>query len=467
LVFYDFETSGLQTAFDQILQIGAIKTDEQLDELDAINIRCRLLPHIVPSPGALRTTRVRPAQLVDLALPTHYETVKLVRNKFSEWSPATFIGFNSMSFDEELLRQSLFQTLHPAYLTNTSGNSRADVMRAAIAIHVYAPNKIAVPLNADGKESFRLADLARANGCDVTNAHDALADVKMTISLARLMRERAPEIWQIMLERARKGDVVGFVRSQTILSLTDRMYGRTHSYLVTPCGVNAENSSALAAFDISNKPDEYIESSVDELIEVLRVTRKKIIRTIRANAQPIVMPANLAPAATKALGIEKSELERRGKVVAENKSFHERVGEAMARQYDDNEPREHIEQRIYDGFPVAQDSVLMEKFHEADWTERPAILADIRDDRVREFGRRLIYFERPELLPEADRIVMEAWIGKRMLNEDVNVPWTTVAKAHAEADDLLLTATADEQVLLNETKAFLRALTTKYRREQG
>ena len=39
-----------------------------------------------------------------------------IRNKLMDWSPATFVGYNSIAFDEDLLRQALFQNLHPAYL---------------------------------------------------------------------------------------------------------------------------------------------------------------------------------------------------------------------------------------------------------------------------------------------------------------------------------------------------------------
>jgi exodeoxyribonuclease I len=53
-VFYDTETTGTDTAFDQIPQFAAIRTDEDLRELDRFNIRCRLLPHVVPAAGALQ-----------------------------------------------------------------------------------------------------------------------------------------------------------------------------------------------------------------------------------------------------------------------------------------------------------------------------------------------------------------------------------------------------------------------------
>ena len=57
-VFYDTETTGTDTTFDQILQFAAILTDDDFHELDRFEIRCRLMPHVVPAPGALRANRV-------------------------------------------------------------------------------------------------------------------------------------------------------------------------------------------------------------------------------------------------------------------------------------------------------------------------------------------------------------------------------------------------------------------------
>ena len=57
-VFYDTETTGTDTTFDQILQFAAILTDADLRELDRFEIRCRLLPHVIPAAGALLATRV-------------------------------------------------------------------------------------------------------------------------------------------------------------------------------------------------------------------------------------------------------------------------------------------------------------------------------------------------------------------------------------------------------------------------
>ena len=74
-VFYDTETTGTNTSFDQILQFGAIRTDHELQELERFEIRCRLLPYVVPSPEALCVTGISVEQLTDPGLPSHYERV--------------------------------------------------------------------------------------------------------------------------------------------------------------------------------------------------------------------------------------------------------------------------------------------------------------------------------------------------------------------------------------------------------
>ncbi|MBK8861226.1 MAG: hypothetical protein IPN48_10065 [Sphingomonadales bacterium] len=75
-VFYDTETTGIDTSFDQILQFAAIRTDEDLNILERFEVRSRLLPFIVPAPGALRVTKVTIYRLHDPATPSHYEMVR-------------------------------------------------------------------------------------------------------------------------------------------------------------------------------------------------------------------------------------------------------------------------------------------------------------------------------------------------------------------------------------------------------
>ncbi len=453
-VFYDTETTGIETTFDQILQFAAIRTDDNLNELKRFNIRCRLLPHIIPSPMALHVTHVTPSMLTDSALPSHYEMIRQIRDTLLEWSPATFIGFNSMSFDENLLRQAFFQTLHPAYLTNTNGNARSDALRVAHAASVYAPDAMVLQTDDRGRQVFKLDRLANANGYNHGDAHEAMADVEATIHMVRLIRNRAPDVWKAMDRAATKNAVKEYVATESLFSLTESYFGRIYSWLVTPCGQNPKDAGQLSVFDLFFDPDDYRFLSAEDLVPVLNAS-PKVIRSLRANRQPIMMPADAAPDGTKALQIPPGELLRRVEVIQGDLDFQARVGQAQILRFADKEPPAHVEQRIYDGFPNAADEALMEQFHQANWGERSALASQIEDPRLGEFARRLIYFERPEMLPDTQSAELSAWMANRVLTEDESVPWMTVRKALRETDVLLRNVNGEEAELLSEVRDFL------------
>ena len=128
LIFFDTETTGINLEFDQIVQFAAILTTPSLEELDRFEIRCRRLPWVVPSPGAMIVTNNLPETLDAAGLPPYPEMVSRIHRKLSEWSPAIFMGYNSIRFDEPLMQRAFWQNLLPPYLTVTGGNSRSDVL---------------------------------------------------------------------------------------------------------------------------------------------------------------------------------------------------------------------------------------------------------------------------------------------------------------------------------------------------
>ena len=163
-IIYDVETTGLDGTFDQILQFAAVLADEDLREIDNFSVRCRRLPHVVPSPSALLATGLTPRDITDQPL-SHYEMMLEVRRRLTDWSRggAIFLGWNSIRFDESFLRQAYYQTLLPIFQTNTNGNSRGDVMRIAQACAIYAPTRINVPTDDRGGPVFKLGEIAAAN----------------------------------------------------------------------------------------------------------------------------------------------------------------------------------------------------------------------------------------------------------------------------------------------------------------
>ena len=131
LIFYDFETTGRDPHWDQILQVGATKVSKEFNEIDSFEVRCRLKPGLIPSPFALAVNHTDYSRLIKTDC-SHYEMLCKLEEKFIEWSPSIFIGYNSINFDEEFLRNSLFKTLFDPYLTIKNNNNMAATIPRAV-----------------------------------------------------------------------------------------------------------------------------------------------------------------------------------------------------------------------------------------------------------------------------------------------------------------------------------------------
>jgi exodeoxyribonuclease-1 len=455
-VFYDTETTGTNTAFDQILQFGAIQTDAELRELDRFEIRCRLLPYVVPSPGALLVTRVSVNQLTDPALPSHYQMTRAIRAKLQQWSPATFIGHNSLGFDEHLLRQAFYKTLHTPYLTNTNGNCRSDSLRMIQAVARFAPGILQIPVDDRGKQSFKLDRLAPANGFDHSAAHDAMADVEATIHMCRLIAERTPELWANFVSHSEKAAVTDFALNEDVFALTDFYFGNAHSWMVTAIGRNPDNGSELLVFDLAQDPEEISALDDAQLTERL-AKRPKLIRSMRTNACPIVLSYDEAPQDMKEGLPPIRELRARALRIKHDAALGSRLIEAVCEAREQGEFSEHVEEQIYDGFFGKSDQALMDRFHEARWPERAQIVRRMEDKRLRTLGQRLIYCDAPETMTEVLRGEYDAAITRRLMGSDGDMPWLTLPKAIEETADLLAVSTGDAAKLLRGVHCYLRS----------
>lgn len=139
--FYDYETTGTSPTFDQPTQFAAILTDDNFNEIERVNLRCRRSAHILPAPWALAVTGVTPAMLEDPALSSWFEFTQNVADLIKKWAPATHIGYNTIKFDEEVHRQSFYQNLQPNfYLTQLDGNDRLDLMKVLYGVYAKAPD---------------------------------------------------------------------------------------------------------------------------------------------------------------------------------------------------------------------------------------------------------------------------------------------------------------------------------------
>ncbi|UYV15938.1 exonuclease domain-containing protein [Porphyrobacter sp. ULC335] len=453
-VFYDTETTGTDRFFDQILQFAAIKTDENLNELDRFEIRCRLLPHIVMAPGAMLVTGVTIEQATNPNLPTHYNMVRAIREKLQEWSPAIFVGYNSMAFDEELLRQAQYQTLHNPYLTQRQGNGRADAMMLVKAISQFEPDCLTVPVKPNGKPVFKLDQLAPANGFDHSNAHDAMADVEAVIHLCRIAADHADSEWSNFVRFSQKAATDAFLMEGEPVLLTEfYSFGGQKHYPIIRIGADAEQPTKHLCYDLSHDPSIFRSLSDASLLKCFS-SQPKPLRKVKSNAAPSLRNLDEAPAWCLSNLTEAQLIDRAESVVADDELVARLVGiyEQSKIVYPASE---HVEEQIYSGFPTPADEALMERFHATPWAARHQLIPQFADERLSFLAARLIYVEDPSHLPGELRQTVQAHIRGRV-HFAGECKWGTVAKAIAECDEKLMTAAGEQIEMLQRYKAHLQ-----------
>lgn len=449
-VFYDVETTGVHKHFDQILQFAAIKTDADLNEVDRFEIRCRLLPHIVPSPGALKVTNVSIAQLLDPSLPSHYEMTCAIADKLAEWSPAVFVGWNTFEFDEELLRQAFWQCLHPPYLTNTNGNARTDLLRIVQAMTIDLTDVLALPIGDNGNPSFKLDRLAPANGFANMKAHDALGDVEATIHLARIVMHQASDHWSEALRFCSKASALAFMEAEDVFLVTECYFQKPYRYALTQLAV--EPGGGVLAYDLTIDPTLLSDLSDEALAERLQRSPKPV-RRVRANKSPLLI--DLA-SIDFFKGFTPDQLEDRAAAVRNDHALVERLLAASER--DAFEAAAFVESRIYEGFPANADQVRMRDFHKADWQTRAQIVDEFEDARLIELGRRLLHNHCPEALSDVLRVSLTHETSRRLTGYGFSdAEWLTLDVAVSEAENLISDCDAHQQALILELLAHLRA----------
>lgn len=186
-LFYDLETSGLNPAFDQILQFAAIRTDADFHELERHEFRVRLRPDIIPSPSALLATDISICKALTTGIG-EYAAARQIHALVNQ-SGTISIGYNTLSFDDAFLRFTFYRNLLPPYDHQwRNGCRRLDIFPIATQYWLQDSSLLNWP-TLDGQPTLKLEHLKQANGLAEGQAHDALVDVAATVELARRLRQ--------------------------------------------------------------------------------------------------------------------------------------------------------------------------------------------------------------------------------------------------------------------------------------
>ena len=467
LVFYDFETCSSNVSYGQIIQAGAILVNDNFQELDRYEGRCKLSPGIVPEAMALLVNKTTPKMLKETNL-SHYQMIRQLVDKFKKWKNSIFIGYNSINFDEEFLRRTLFKNLEYPYITNTNGSERGDLLSLARACHLYYPNCIKTPISDKNNPVFKLEKLAPINDIKHDDAHSAMGDVLATVEIAKLLDKKAPNVWKASLMTTNKDKSFELIKNEQLFCTDFFYYGKSIPFVLTFVCQHPQWGYPMC-FDLKADPNHYFNLSIQQLKKELD-KKPKVLRTIKHKKHPIIMNPSYGVNFDnyKQLGIQK--LKDRAKLIRENKEFAQKVStilndDATERQEFESQLDIYPEESIYKKFSLPEDNKIMPEFHKVDWKDKFSVLQKFKDSRMQYFGKKILYEESPQSLPKEEYNSIHKEVSLRILSTNEE-KWNTVPRTYQEIDTLRNKFRDDKKKLqaLDDINLYIEEIEKKYQK---
>jgi len=212
-------------------------------------------------------------------------------------------GYNNIRFDDEFTRQLLFRNLYDPYSREwKNGNSRWDIIDVVRLTRALRPEGINWPCDENGHPTNRLEHLTQANNIAHGDAHDALADVRATIAIARLIKKKQPKLFEYALKMRRKRNValaLDLVHNKPVLHVSGMYSGRDLNLsIVAPLCQHPSNANGVLAYDLRKDPAALIELDAETVAHRLFTSADKLpanterlaIKTIHLNRCPAIAP---------------------------------------------------------------------------------------------------------------------------------------------------------------------------------
>jgi len=469
LAIWDIESSSASTDFGSIIEIGGILVDENFREKDRFNFRCRLPEGEIPQAMALIVNKTSIKQLTQGNL-SHYQMLNEVEKTFKKWSPSIFMGWSNIGFDDEMIRKEFFKGIRYPYITNASPNKRHDGINIARAAYAIDSNILETEINEKGNAVFKLESLSRMNGFDSSDAHSALVDASLTKNILGLIKKKQPKTWDTFLNTANRSDTETIIKKENIITLNEYFYGKSRLYLCAPLHPKYCIHPVYQwgqAVDLRVDVEPLLNMSINQIKVEMKKT-PKFLRTIRSNKAPIILGPEYGIKEEPYNTIDKNLIKKRAYLVKSNEKFSQNILEALrevAEEKEQTKSQEDIypEESIYNKFTSNKDTALFSAWHAADWKDKLKLLDKFDDERLVDFGKKIIYQESPEILPSNIFKNIKREIAKRILSEKKE-KWWTCKEFYNECDNLREKFKEDEQKLefLDEVNEFVEGIQKKY-----
>ncbi len=456
-LWHDYETFGATPRRDRPAQFAAIRTDAELNEIgEPIMLYCQPAPDFLPDPQSCLITGITPQHCLQHGVPEH-EFARRIEAAFSE--PGTVgVGYNTIRFDDEVTRHLFWRNLIDPYAREwQNGCGRWDLLDVVRMTYALRPDGIEWPRKEDGKPSFRLEDLSKANGLVHDAAHDALSDVRATIALARLIRTKQPKLFDFCLELRRKERVAAEMglhldpgQRQPFLHVSG-MFPVEHGCLglVWPLAQHPTNKNEILVWDCRHDPSELFELDV-ETIRTRLFTRsaempegmtRLPIKSVHLNKSPMLVGnlKTLQPAMAARWNIDVEQARAHAALAAGGRNMSAVWAEVFKKPAAGGVV--DVDEDLYGGFVGNGDRRKLESLRH----EKPQALAGMRpsfeDERLGELFFRYRARNFPDTLSEDERELWEAHRAARLFEGAAGA--RTVDQLFMEIDTL--SENADER----------------------
>lgn len=457
LFWYDYETTGIDPRRDRPLQVAGIRTDEHLNEIgEPLNIYCQPSDDILPHPAACLVTGITPSKLAQHGL----DEAEFMSRVHAELSlPGTCgVGYNSLRFDDEVTRYSLYRNFYDPYAREwQGGNSRWDLIDLVRTAYALRPEGIVWP-EEDGRVTLKLERLTDANGIAHGQAHDALSDVRATIDLARLLRNKQPKLYDYLYRLRTKPRVQEQVRLlQPLVHISGRYAGARH-YLavVLPLAWHPRNRNALIVCDLHADIAPLLNESAETLRTRLYTRRDQLaedelpvpLKLLHINRCPVVAPMNvLREQDIQRLQLDITAYHAQAEQLRANVALWQ---DKLVQVYGEEQfaPNQDPEQQLYEGFIGDRDRRLCEQVRRADPQHLAEATWPFDDERLPELLFRYRARNFAATLSEAEQARWRVFCQQRLNCPEYGAPNTLEQFEQAMAEVFAGVDAGQQAVLL-------------------
>lgn len=418
-LFYDLETSGLNPCFDQVYQFAAIRTDEELNPLEEIEIEIKPTRDIIPSPMAMVTHQLPITELLN-GISEHI-AIKKIHEILN--TPGTIsLGYNTLSFDDEFLRFNFHRHLLTPYTHQfKEGCGRMDIYPMLVFYFLYRPNLINWP-EINEKISLRLEHLSSHNQLADGQAHHAMVDVRATLALVHLLK-RDTEIWRYLLgffnktiEQARHAELpdisIDLVRYKTGLLIDPKIGVNAKFQAPVIClgqHWHYKNQSCWLRLD-----QDLITATAEDILEKIWVVNKKW------GEPPFIIPlkARFIAYSDEVASHYARNLEL---LMTEPKLFN--IIQKHALDYKHLlQPNTDVDAALYQlGFMNTMDETLCRKFHTASLEEKVALKDRLSSSDLQMIAERYLGRFYYEALSQKERLKFDDYLATVYEREDLAI----------------------------------------------